>query len=95
MDEQRPKRTVPRSAFKPGNPGGPGRPKRITEESYLRKMFQVVTLDDWEAITRRAVEDAKKGDAAARTWLTNYLIGDKPPREEVVDLTPPETPVLG
>lgn len=94
MDEERPKRKAPRTAFKPGNPGGPGRPKRTTEEAYLKKMFEVVTMDDWEAITRRAVADAKRGDSAARTWLTHYLIGDKPQRTEQVDLTPPVTPVL-
>lgn len=87
-------RKAPKTAFKPGNPGGPGRPKRTTEEAYLKRMFQVVTMDDWEQITRRAVEDAKKGDASARNWLTHYLIGEKPQREEHVDLTPPETPEL-
>lgn len=31
--------------------------------------------EDWRAITRRAVSDAKRGDDKARVWLSNYLLG--------------------
>jgi hypothetical protein len=64
--------------FKPGNPGGPGRPRRATEQQYLSSMAAVVTIEDWQAITSRAVQDAKAGDNAARTWLSRHLVGDEP-----------------
>jgi hypothetical protein len=64
--------------FKPGNPGGPGRPRRAIEQQYLASMAAVVSIEDWEAITTRAVQDAKAGDNAARSWLAKHLIGDEP-----------------
>lgn len=38
-----------------------------------------VTDADWRAIAERAVEDAKAGDARAREWLSDRLMG-KPPQ---------------
>jgi hypothetical protein len=61
--------------FAPGTCGGPGRPSRQTEKSYLRVLMQNCTLDDWRTIVARAVTDAKDGDAAARQWLGRYLCG--------------------
>jgi hypothetical protein len=66
---------LPDGRFGPGNPGGPGRKPRATEAAYLRAMGDAVSLDDWRAITQRAVADAKRGDSAARTWLSAYLLG--------------------
>lgn len=54
-----------------GNPGGG--PKGRGD--YLKRMSQVVSVDDWEAITLKAVAQAKKGDKWARDWLSAYLIG--------------------
>ena len=34
-----------------------------------------VSLEDWQAIVRRALDDAKNGDAKAREWLARYLLG--------------------
>jgi hypothetical protein len=64
--------------FKPGWKGGPGRPKRATEKKYLETMSGAVSLKDWKEITKRAVEDAKVGDGAARAWLSRHLVGDEP-----------------
>lgn len=61
--------------FKKGNPGGPGRPKKSTEDKYLRRLSASVNMRDWESIIDRAIYDAKKGDTAARKWLADYLVG--------------------
>lgn len=60
--------------FAPGNPGGPGRPKRATETEYLLAISEVVTLDDWREIVARAVAQSKRGDPSARKWLAEYLL---------------------
>jgi len=60
-----------------GNAGGPGRPPRETEASYLETLRTTVTLSDWTAICERACSDAKAGNARAREWLTRHLIGEK------------------
>ena len=65
-----------------GNRGG--RPRRSTEEKYLKTLSDSVTLDDWRAIALRAVEQAMAGDKDARAWLGNYLIG-KPTEYQVID----------
>jgi hypothetical protein len=71
---------MPRSStsFAPGNPGGPGRPKRATEVKYLRALVKAVPLKDWREIVKRAVKDAKAGDAKARSWLSKHLCGNDP-----------------
>ena len=66
--------------FVKGNKGGPGRPKRTKEEKYLTSMVRCVKLKDWRDIVQRAIADAKDGDAKAREWLSNYLLG-KPSQE--------------
>ena len=58
-----------------GNKGGPGRPPRATERHYLAVLAEEVPLETWRAISRRAVADAKKGDAKAREWIAKYLLG--------------------
>lgn len=68
----------PNGTFAPGNPGGPGRPRRAVEADYLRTLADAVPQDTWREIVERAVIAAKNGDAAARTWLTRYLIGAEP-----------------
>jgi hypothetical protein len=66
---------APSGRFVKGCSGGPGRPPRPTEQRYLATMMSACSLDDWKAITLRAVEDAKQGSAAARDWLSKYLLG--------------------
>jgi hypothetical protein len=69
-----------RGQFAAGNPGGPGRPRRATEAEYLQALSQVVSVEDLRAIARRAVADAKRGNARARDWLSKYLLGDPVPK---------------
>lgn len=68
--------------FTRGNPGGPGRKPRATEERYLKTMTEIVDDEAWEAIVKRATQDAINGDAKARAWLTNYMIGQPIARAE-------------
>ena len=56
-----------------GNPQG-RLPKRV-EQNYLQVSEGVCTFDVWREITMKAVEQAKQGDARARQWLSDYLIG--------------------
>lgn len=63
--------------FAEGNTFGKGRPKRETERDYLIALREICTIDDWKEIMKRAVEDAKKGDARARQFLANYMIGTR------------------
>ena len=62
--------------FTEGNPGGPGRPRRQVEVQYLTALTEAISIDDWRAVVGRAVEDAKKGDARARDWISRYMVGD-------------------
>jgi hypothetical protein len=70
--------------FAPGNPGGPGRPRRVAERDYLVTLTEACPPEKWRAICRRAVENALAGDAMARNWLSRYLLGN-----------PAELPTLG
>jgi hypothetical protein len=46
----------------------------------LATLGDAVSLDDWRQVVRRAVDDAKNGDAKAHAWLTKHLIeGDMSP----------------
>ena len=70
--------------FLAGNPGGPGRPPRATERDYLVALSESCSTDDWQEIVSRAVDDAKGGDAKARSWLAGYLIGEPGSRGELL-----------
>ena len=61
--------------FVKGNGGGPGRPRRSTEEKDLNALTSRVTLKDWREIVDTAVSKAKRGDPRARQWLSDYLLG--------------------
>lgn len=61
--------------FAKGNAGGPGRPSRAVERDYLAALSDRCPPDVWAEVVDRAVEDARKGDAAARAWLSKYLLG--------------------
>jgi hypothetical protein len=60
--------------FQKGNPGGPGRPKREVERAYLDATLASVSPSDWQKVVAKALQDAKNGDAAARAWLSKYLL---------------------
>lgn len=70
--------------FASGNGGGPGRPKRSSEAEYLDALIEVTPIAAWKRIGRKAVQQAERGDAQARRWLSEYLLG-KP--QERMDLT--------
>ena len=61
--------------FTNGHPGGPGRPPKSKEEKFLKTTLSAVSLRDWREIVQKAVEQAKRGNPAARKWLSDYLLG--------------------
>lgn len=48
---------------------------RRTESDYMGVLLDAVTLDDWREVVTSAVQAAKEGDAQARNWLGQYLVG--------------------
>lgn len=64
--------------FSEGNKFGKGRPPRAVEQDYLSVLSEVMSLGDWRKIVIRAVEDAQKGNAKARDWVSRYALGEKP-----------------
>jgi len=56
-----------------GNPQG-RLPKQV-EQTYLQVSENVCSFDVWREIVMKAVEQAKRGDARARQWLSDYLMG--------------------
>ncbi len=69
--------------FANGHSGGPGRPKKKREIRYSEIMQNVCTFKEWRAICQKAVADAKRGDATARKWLSDNLIGVPKQRMEL------------
>jgi hypothetical protein len=61
--------------FAKGNRGGPGRPKKEREGKYYEILVTAVTPTHWKTIIDKAVAQAERGDAVARKWLADYLIG--------------------
>ncbi|WP_345122074.1 hypothetical protein, partial [Quisquiliibacterium transsilvanicum] len=48
---------------------------RRTEGDYMGVLLGAVTLDDWRDVVNNAKAAAKTGDAQARAWLAQYLMG--------------------
>ena len=48
---------------------------RRTEGDYMSVLLEAVTLDDWRAVVNNAKTLAQSGDAQARAWLAQYLMG--------------------
>ena len=63
--------------FIKGSSGNPlGRAKRKAEDEFLAALGRRVSLADWVAVIDKALGLAKvEGDARARQWLSDYLIG--------------------
>ncbi len=59
---------------------------RRTEGDYMGALLDAVSLADWREVVQGALEDAKGGDAQARNWLAQYLIG-KPEGKAPTPLT--------
>ena len=70
--------------FVPGNKASPGRAPREREERYYAILMSTCTFEDWKRIIEKAVEQAKRGDAQARKWLADYLVGTA---EQKLDIT--------
>lgn len=54
---------------------GKGRPSKKREERYYEILISTVTFADWEQIVKKASDQARRGDAAARKWLGDYIVG--------------------
>ena len=48
--------------------------RRPVEREYFATLNAAVTLDVWQRIVQRAVDDALAGDAKAREWLSKWLM---------------------
>jgi hypothetical protein len=48
---------------------------RRTEADYMGVLLDAVPLDDWREVVSATVVAAKAGDATARAWLAQYLVG--------------------
>jgi len=71
--------------FIKGNTGNPnGRMPKEREVKYYELTKSNVSESDWAGIVKTAVRLATKGDAQARKWLSDQLIGLP---EQKVDLT--------
>ena len=71
--------------FLQGNPGG-GRKPRAVEESYLELFKSTVSQADAVKIIEKAKTDAIAGDAVARKFIFDYLVGT--PVQKVAPTTP-------
>lgn len=71
--------------FKKGVSGNPnGRPRKKREIRFYEITQTACTFADWKKIVDVAVTDAKAGDATARKWLSDYLMGAP---QQYLDLT--------
>lgn len=48
---------------------------RRTEADYMGVLLDTVSLNDWRSVVNCALQAAKAGDAQARNWLAQYLVG--------------------
>ena len=70
--------------FIAGNSGNPnGRPPKKREERFLEITLESCTFTDWKEIVKKAVDQAKRGNATARKWLSDYVIGPPTQKQEV------------
>lgn len=46
-----------------------------TESDYMGVLLDTVSLEDWRSVVTNALNRAKTGDASARAWLAQYLVG--------------------
>jgi hypothetical protein len=48
---------------------------RRTEADYMGVLLEAVPLEAWREVVSATVAAAKAGDATARAWLAQYLVG--------------------
>lgn len=79
-----------RGRFVSGSSGNPkGRQTKDRETRYLSVAQRACGFSEWREIVSVAVAQAKRGDAQARRWLSEYLIGKPVPiRDDVRDDEP-------
>lgn len=65
-----------------GHSGGPGRPKRKTEEHRLAELSDALSDADWREVCKAAIKQAKEGDRHAREWLSKHLLPIPSPNPE-------------
>ena len=53
---------------------GSAKTRRPIEREYLATLNAAVPLDTWQAICKRAADDALAGDAKARAWRAKRLL---------------------
>lgn len=53
--------------------------KKRVEQEYLKALREECSIEEWRIICKKAVDDAKDGDAKARQWLNDYLVGKPQP----------------
>lgn len=68
--------------FVKGYSGGPGRPPKAREEKYHEILVSAITFDDFRRIILKAKDQAIKGDAVARKFIADYLVGTPIQRTE-------------
>lgn len=62
--------------FAKGHSGNPnGRPPKKRELRYYEITVSACTYADWKRVVQKAVQQAIRGDAVARKWLADYLVG--------------------
>jgi len=60
-----------------------GRPKKERETQYRDILISTVTFERWKKIVLKAADQAERGDAVARKWLSDNLIGMPVQKAEV------------
>lgn len=65
--------------FVKGHAGGPGRPRRVVEATYMRALRDAMSPEDFGRVVAKALEQALQGDSTARAWLGRYALGADPP----------------
>ncbi len=61
--------------FAPGNPGGPGRPPKGTEQDYADAVRRAVSPGELADVLRAILGKAKRGDIPAAKLLCAYTLG--------------------
>jgi len=73
-----------RGQFIKGGVGNPkGRPKKAREDRYYEIAMSAVPFPQWKRIFNKAAQQAEKGDAQARKFLADYLLGPPVQRHEL------------
>jgi hypothetical protein len=79
--------------FEKGRSGNPeGRPRKEREERLYEITVSTVPIKRWKKIVLKAVDQAERGDATARKWLSDQLLGV--PTQNIEHRTSKEMPFV-